>query len=246
LNEFLRTRNKKVVHLQEFTIAKIRLNDYLKETPANLPVIGGDQILENGICESAEQLQSTVDKLGTSKLGAGAYACRMSERIVLNGFFPNQRLVLSRDGSCLVALACSSTLPWKGIRAKVIGSIFPREASRGTLRREIFENHKSLGIVRGDSSQNYIHFSPGPVEGLRHLLFYFSSPKAFYNSKAIEGFSTGQWLLNAGFDENSLNKMFQNRYYEFGSLRGNVIEITEDEDIHTLLASASKNNAIVS
>ena len=84
------------------------------------------------------------------------------------------------------------------------------------------------------------------VKAPLNLLVYFSSPKAFYNSKAIEGFSTGQWLLNAGFDENSLNKMFQNRYYEFGSLRENVIEITEDEDIHTLLASASKNNAIVS
>ena len=84
------------------------------------------------------------------KFGGGFYCGQLEEGIfVMNGFYMSMRSAYCTPGKQIHYYTVSwpaDSLSWEDFRGKVLGATNPREAPRGSIRREILENYEMLGL----------------------------------------------------------------------------------------------------
>ena len=67
----------------------------------------------------------------------------------MNGFYMSMRSAYCTPGKQIHYYTVSwpaDSLSWEDFRGKVLGATNPREAPRGSIRREILENYEMLGL----------------------------------------------------------------------------------------------------
>lgn len=162
------------------SLAAARLVEFCNESPGGVEVSGAypfldqhPEIGETGLCLLANNLP-------THKLAAGAYVSTFDHfgatQMVLNAFHPYQWRTLTRPGRSVIAIECWSQRSFHDFRENMIGGIFPNSAVLGSIRRSLFERRDVLGIPHASPQVNYVHISPGPLEGAHHLASFFSVP----------------------------------------------------------------------
>ncbi len=161
----------------------------------NIPVYGGHQFLELHKEFTPYSLCALSHNIETLKLGSGVYVIKVhmfgKDYLLLNAFHPYQIESLTKKGTAVLALECFSRRPMSDIRYNVIGDIFPESAAEGSVRREIYEAQQSLNLPQVNIQYNYVHVSPGVLEGLFQLLHFFSD----YERKRIVEYTS----TNIGF-----------------------------------------------
>jgi len=197
-------------------------------------ILGGYQFLEEYKEFSPYSLCILNDNLGTQKLGSGTYSIAANlfnqKILILNGFHPYQLEHLTQPGTQILALACSSSKRWKGLRANFIGTINPQYAAVGSFRKELFDGRHnfSLGII--DVAHNYVHISPGPLEGLFQVVRFMSD----YEEQDIVPFEKTNLGAAPGlsFDENVMTLLEMNPEICIDEAPIPVYDYTED--MHTV------------
>lgn len=141
-------------------------------------ILGGHQFLNQNDQFNSYSLCALSHNLETIKLGSGAYAANAhmfgQHFLLLNAFHPYQIDNLTRPGTGILALECFSKLSMNDLRFKVIGNIFPEKAEIGSIRRKIFDLKEDLRLPQVNIQYNYVHISPGPLEGIFQLIHFFS------------------------------------------------------------------------
>ena len=159
-------------------------------------IYGGHQFLENHKAFNAYSLCALSHNLETTKLGSGAYGVKAhmfgQNYLLLNAFHPYQIENLTLPGTAILALECFSTLSINDLRFKVVGDIFPENAKSGSIRREIYNAQQELKLPQVNIQYNYVHISPGPLEGIFQLIHFFSDHE---KKNYIEYTSTNMGLL---------------------------------------------------
>jgi len=157
---------------------KFRLDEVFVDY--NIPktnILGGHQFLKINPAFSPESLNKTINSLKTYKLGSGAYAVKLEYKdalyILLNAFHPFQVNSLTKLGNTIIALECFSNYPWTLLRHDFVGTVYPEQSKRGSLRRELFEQKEFFNIKTIDISNNGVHISPGPIEASFQLINFF-------------------------------------------------------------------------
>ncbi len=195
-------------------------------------ILGGYQFLKEYTEFSPYSLCILNDNLGTQKLGSGIYSIAASvfnqKVLILNGFHPYQLEHLTRPATQLLALACSSSRRWKHLRSDLIGTINPQYATEGSFRRELFEDRLNFSLGQIDVAHNYIHISPGPLEGLFQIVRFMSD----YEKKDFVLFEKTNFGLAPGlhFDESAMMLLEKNPEIYIDETCIPIFDYTEDMD----------------
>lgn len=110
------------------------------------------------------------------KLGPGAYAVGIehSNHVVLNHFFPEFCERFYADDANVTALEClTQGQDLHGLRDRLIGYTNPSLAMSGSLRHSALSRAGELGLGSVTVARNFFHISPGYIEALIQLAFFF-------------------------------------------------------------------------
>ena len=208
-------------------------NITVPEVWEQIKVLGGFQFLDNYPKFNAYSLCALIDNVGSKKIGSNIYATFLElmgeQLLVLNGFHPFQYEWLTHSGSAIVAIEGFTNRSWKDIHHFLIGTIKPDMAQKGSIRREIFNARKKIGISQSNIAFNGVHVSPGPLEAMFQIVNFFDSQaKRILLSQTV----FGKRLLLLGLDEETISVLEKNPYVPWQGNEQPIFELSEDMDGH--------------
>lgn len=211
-----------------------KLWEFFPETQKNaVKIFGGHQFLNLHDNFSPLTLSEITDNIGTQKLGSGTYAVKITLNddiyILLNSFHPYQLDALTKLGSAVMAIECFSTKPWSEIRKNFIGYIDPMLASKGSIRRHLFDNKESYNLQLINKAFNGVHISPGPIEGMHQVIRFFSDHQ---HNQTLSPLDTifGNFLSQEGFSKKFIKKLENNFSSSLIANDMPIFDLTEDSD----------------
>ena len=167
------------------------------------------------------------------KLGPGLYVCKVKDAdiFIINGFYPGMRERFTAPEAEILWYAVAfeqAKLAWKDFRGSVIGATDPSKAGEGSIRNRLFAEYSSFGLqFRPTMSDNGVHASAGPIEGMRERMVWAGI--------APEESELGRALLNKGITREELDQLLENGETVFRGKKGPVFDITEDCDTESVL-----------
>lgn len=160
------------------------------------------------------------------KMAPGLYAghFRGKDLYCINGFYPGQREVFTSEGAEVILYEGRfepGELDWEDFRQAVIGATNPEKAAPGSLRNQLLERFIEFGLTsRPVMSQNGVHASAGPLEGLRERMVWLDA------DPAEDPFADG--LLSGGMSRERFDELLENPVISLGAETGPVFDLTED------------------
>lgn len=154
--------------------AKAKLAEMNEE---GLVVLGAHQFLETeeGKAYTPVQLRDANTDIGCTRLAGGTYALKLEAggktQIVLNAFHPFQ-LVPFHEGS-IVVFEGRTQGSWAALRGEICGATNPATAVEGSIRNMILQRKDEFNLEVVDTSNNGVHCSAGPLEGMVELRRFF-------------------------------------------------------------------------
>lgn len=131
----------------------------------------------------------------------------------------------------------TDTLSWEDFRGKVLGATDPSVAPKGSVRRTILDQYKSLGLkTKPNTGDNGVHASASPFEAVAERVNWLGAP--------IEEDEYGKALL-CKVDKNTLLKWAEDAQVTVegetsGGKTMSVFDTLEDLDADTILAKVDK------
>lgn len=157
----------------------------------------------------------------------------------VNGFYPAMRHQFVREGSSITWFVVEmeeSAISWNKFRTDVVGTTDPAKAASTSLRGEIFQRWKELGMKEQSSmGANAIHASAGPLEGLKERMNF--------TKIALESDPFGKSLLGVGLAREKLDSWLTNAPATLNGQTDKAFDLTECMNTSTLLDLVRKENA---
>lgn len=131
------------------------------------------------------------------KFGGGFYCGKVDGIFVMNGFYMSMRAAYCAPGEKIHWLTVSwptDSLSWADFRGEVLGATDPSTAPAGSIRREILDKYKSLGLKsKPNTGDNGVHASASPFEALAERVNWLGA--------SYDGDDFGRGMLAAGISE---------------------------------------------
>jgi len=175
------------------------------------------------------------------KFGGGFYCGKIKDIYVMNGFYMSMRAAYCNPGEKIKYYTVqwpSDMLSWEDFRGSVLGSTDPTTAPKGSIRREILEKYKALGLkTQPNTGDNGVHASASPFEAL--------AERANWLGADIESDLFGRGLIAAGVSKATIEKWSGDALV---SVEGetapgktmSVFDTLEDLDADAVLAKVGK------
>jgi hypothetical protein len=104
------------------------------------------------------------------KFGGGFYCGKIDGLYIMNGFYMSMRSAYTNPGEKIVWYTVqwpSDALSWRDFRAVVLGATDPAKAPKNSVRREILDHYKALGLkTKPNTGDNGVHASASPFEAM--------------------------------------------------------------------------------
>ncbi|MBN2510622.1 MAG: hypothetical protein JXB03_10100 [Spirochaetales bacterium] len=194
------------------------------------------QYMERHRILSGETLTAVWTSGAFMKLGPGLYVCKVPEtgEFLINGFYPGMREKFTRPDALVLWYAVAfdeAALPWKNFRSLVIGATDPSKAADGSIRKQLYADFSRYGLSsRPSMSDNGVHASAGPIEGMRERMVWAGIPP--------QDSELGTALERRGLGS-ALTTLLENSEAVYEGNKGPVFDITEDADSSAVAASLS-------
>jgi len=132
----------------------------------------------------------------------------------------------------------SKVLPWADFRGKLLGPTDPAEAPAGSIRKEILDSYKELGLKSlPNKGDNGVHASASPFEGL--------AEKSNWLNLDIKDDAFGKALVDAGLSVATIKDWSVDPRVELpGGEKGSVFDALEDMDADECLAKLVELNRL--
>lgn len=164
---------------------------------------------------SPEMLEELADSRGMMKLGNGTYVLELKygkhRYHIVNAFHPQQLRRFYNKLNTIIVLECLSNCVYSEITDNVIGACNPAKAKKGSMRRYIYKNARSLNIGDICTAKNGFHVSPSPLEGMFGVMRYCRPRRVLLR---FEETNLGRRLLEAGLDKASIANLGLNPLHE--------------------------------
>lgn len=192
----------------------------------------------NGINAKWSKLTRGKDLI---KFGGGFYCGKVDDIYVMNGFYMSMRAAYCNPGEKIQWYTVSwptDSLSWEDFRGVVLGATDPSLAPKGSIRRTILDQYKSLGLkTKPNTGDNGVHASASPFEGL--------AERANWLGANVEEDVYGKGLLAAGVPKATIKKWSGDCQVavEGETAPGktmSVFDTLEDLDADSILAKVSK------
>ncbi|GKZ01095.1 hypothetical protein MPSEU_001061100 [Mayamaea pseudoterrestris] len=196
-------------------------------------------------CDSKELDAAWQKAPKVVKFGGGFYCGLVSmndkELYVFNAFFMTMRSKFVAPGCTIRYFVVEwdpKQLPWSDFRNLVLGPTDPADGPVGSLRRTIFDQYKSLGLVSPpNKGDNGVHASASPFEGCAEQMNWLG--------KSIDELSFGKALLDSGLSVKTIKDWSVDpRIIQLDGTQGSVFDALEDLDVEDCLAKLVKLNKI--
>ena len=126
-------------------------------------------------------------------VGGGFYCGKVDGIYVMNGFYMQMRAAYTNPGEKIQWYTVSwpaDSLSWEDFRGKVLGATDPTAAPKDSIRRQILDKYKELGLkTKPDTGNNGVHASASPFEALAERMNWLGV--------AVEEDNFGKGLLAA-------------------------------------------------
>ncbi|KAL7563468.1 hypothetical protein ACA910_004653 [Epithemia clementina (nom. ined.)] len=180
------------------------------------------------------------------KFGGGFYCGKLTvnkkqDIYVMNGFYMAMRAAYCNPGEKIVWYTVSwpsDALSWQDFRAQVLGSTNPAQAPKHSIRRQILDRYKELGLPgQPNTGDNGVHASASPLEGLAERVNWLGAD--------IETDPFGKGLLAAGISKATIQEWSQDVQVTVDGETApgktmSVFDALEDLDADTTLAKVTK------
>ena len=104
------------------------------------------------------------------KFGGGFYCGKVDGIYIINGFYMAMRGKFTAPSAAIYYYVVewpTAALKWEDFRGTVLGATNPAEAAPGSLRKQVLESWRSLGLAaEPDTGDNGVHASASPFEAL--------------------------------------------------------------------------------
>jgi len=177
------------------------------------------------------------------KLGGGHYVGKVNDdTYVINGFYSAMRDKYCSEPAQIYYMVVEwdpKSLSWEDFRGKVLGATDPKEAEEGSLRRQIFEQWKDLGLsAEPDVGDNSVHASASPFEA-------FCERVNWTGAKSAEDLF-GRAALQLGVPEKTLAEWMADAQVVVDGKKQSIFDYLEDqnseENLRRLAKVLSENN----
>lgn len=157
--------------------------------PSSARILGGHEFLQMHPELTAGELNRLWATEASTKLKSGLYVRRATygdEAIVwANAFHPAQLEHFTQCDRRIILLLLATNYPWKVLRQRFLGDTFPERAFHGSVRRVLLENGLDLGLGKVSISNNCVHLSAGPLEGLFEIENFLGSIPSLSYSRQL-------------------------------------------------------------
>lgn len=114
------------------------------------------------------------------KFGGGFYCGKVGDIYIINGFYMEMRSAYTNPGEKIHWYTVSwpaDALSWADFRGKVLGATDPSAAPKNSIRREILDKFKELGLkTKPNTGDNGVHASASPFEALAERMNWLGVP----------------------------------------------------------------------
>ncbi len=196
-------------------------------------ILGGHQFLEHYPQFSPFALSTISDNLGPKKLASGTYCLRLvldgKILLILNAFHPYQLEKFTKRGAAIIVLEAVSSTSWRIVRQQLVGATDPFKAAEGSLRYTFLKQRNELGLPTVNLSNNGIHLSAGPLEGMIEVQNFFSEYEKGIKLSFQET-CFGRLILSKGLHHKSLTELATNPSFKEGERAVSSFDLTEEID----------------
>ena len=170
------------------------------------------------------------------KFGGGFYCAQIDGIYIMNGFYMSMRSQYCTPPARIHTFTVqwpADTLSWEDFRGRVLGATDPSEASKGSLRRRIYDDYKKLGLPgKPDTGLNGMHASASPFEAMAERINWCGA--------TVETDAFGKGLLAAGVDRAVIIQWTQDPQATLDGKTGSLFDHFEDKDADVILADAKR------
>jgi hypothetical protein len=189
---------------------------------------------------NAEWSKLTRDK-DLIKFGGGFYCGKVKDIYVMNGFYMSMRAAYCNPGEKIKWYTVSwstDSLSWEDFRGVVLGATDPSAAPKGSIRRDILDQYKKLGLAsKPNTGDNGVHASASPFEAL--------AERNNWLGKSVKEDLYGKGLIAAGVPLGTISKWSMDSQVSVeGETKDgktmSVFDTLEDLDADTILEKIGK------
>jgi len=189
------------------------------------------------------ELGDEYDKLkkGTTllKFGGGFYCGKVKDVFVINGFYARMRAQFTTPGTEIYFYEVewdTARLPWGDFRGKVLGETDPKTASASSLRHQIYQSWKALGLdSEPNTGNNGMHASASPFEALAERSNWLGVP--------LERDLFGRAMLASGIPLSVIKAWTEDPAVLFQGKKQSLFDLLEDLDGRDCLKKSAAINA---
>eukprot|EP00670_Eutreptiella_braarudii_P011209 CAMPEP_0174326566 /NCGR_PEP_ID=MMETSP0810-20121108/13988_1 /TAXON_ID=73025 ORGANISM="Eutreptiella gymnastica-like, Strain CCMP1594" /NCGR_SAMPLE_ID=MMETSP0810 /ASSEMBLY_ACC=CAM_ASM_000659 /LENGTH=627 /DNA_ID=CAMNT_0015440227 /DNA_START=25 /DNA_END=1905 /DNA_ORIENTATION=+ len=153
---------------------------------------------------------------------------------VINGFYMAMREKYTGPGASISYMLVewdSAKLSWEDFRGKVLGATDPSAAAAGSLRRQIFEQWRALGLKSEPNvGDNGVHASASPFEALAERMNWVGAK--------LSSDEFGKAMLAAGISGETLMNWTKDPQVEFAGKKQSLFDLLEDLDCKRCIEKA--------
>eukprot|EP00045_Choanoeca_perplexa_P004555 m.39084 g.39084 ORF g.39084 m.39084 type:complete len:381 (-) comp12637_c0_seq1:63-1205(-) len=174
------------------------------------------------------------------KFGGGFYVAKLSDDVyAINGFYMSMRSAYVKFGASIHWFTVEwspDTLSWEDFRAKTLGATDPSTAAKGSVRRHIYDNYKSLDLAeKPNVGDNGVHASASPFEAMAERVNWVGA------SLETDGF--GKAMLAAGIPRATVDAWSQDPQVAFDGGKASLFDLLEDMNSRDCLEKSIAINA---
>lgn len=140
-------------------------------------VLGGHEYMQKYPAETIEELDAYWFSKKSIKLQSGFYLQLYPKNggrlVLINGFHPGQLNHFTHPDHRIALFLVHSDTAWKVLRNEMVGNTYPEKAAPASIRGSIYATPAQFGLSSVDISNNGVHLSAGPFEGVFELLNFF-------------------------------------------------------------------------
>ncbi len=195
------------------------------------PILGGHEFLAANPEFDAEQLDELWATKESLKLRSGFYYQKYDfpdgEVMLVNGFHPAQLNHFTAADRRIALAVVHSDLPWSVLRSRLIGDTFPERALMGSIRRELRERAKELGLGEVTIANNGVHLSAGAFEALFELVNFLGEASTGFS---VDECRVARLMSDVGLSDAETRRALTNPTALVGGGEVSLFDATEECD----------------
>mmetsp|Transcript_3841 Transcript_3841/g.4436 ORF Transcript_3841/g.4436 Transcript_3841/m.4436 type:complete len:381 (+) Transcript_3841:30-1172(+) len=175
------------------------------------------------------------------KFGGGFYCGKVDGIYIMNGFYMEMRAAYTNPGEKIQWYTVSwpsESLSWEDFRSVVLGATDPTQAPKDSIRRQILDQYKTLGLsTKPNTGDNGVHASASSFEALAERVNWLGA--------TVKSDEFGRGLIAKKVSEETISKWSADSQVtvEGETAPGksmSVFDTLEDLDANTILEKVSK------